>query len=57
MKLIKCKLCGNSKIAPGGLPMIVGSWEGSVVKCRKCKRSFKLGIVEFNKLPDLKDVE
>lgn len=62
MKVIPCPKCGREAIGPkrpefpDGAPVVFGRWSGGgdqiVVKCFRCTGSFKLDVLQFNRLPE-----
>lgn len=66
MKLVRCPNPGcrgepalgpPTPKFPGGEPVVIGVFTGGdghplVLKCGRCKTSFRLGAVEFNRLPE-----
>jgi hypothetical protein len=64
MKAVLCPTCGKTALGPGtakfpgGTPIVMGRFTSDgplVVKCFRCKRSFKLDPVQFHRLPDVVD--
>lgn len=62
MRVIPCPKCSRAAVGPpgegfpDGAPVVFGRWTGGVgpiiVKCFRCTGSFKVGVMEFNRLPE-----